>query len=303
MPNIDQLRAFVLAADLGSFSAAARRLGKAQSAVSTAVSNLEIDADVVLFDRTHRNPELTESGQSLLTFARGVLLGCQEFNAKATSLSEGVEDQLCLALEQGVLMQPLLSLLSDFADEFPQVAIEILDPGPNDVASLLKDGRADLGLMAEQESYPQGFQFRGVGHMQLVPVCGRDHPLAKLETVTYGDLRRYRQLIPHSRSLLPQSYLGERKSASVWYAESPFLILELLPEGLGWAELPAPVVAEGLSSGQLVHLSYDFQQSDILQGIDVVWTEQRALGVAGQWVLQRLLTLPQAAWRESGLSF
>ena len=49
MPNIENFRAFVLAAELGSFSAAARQMGKAQSAVSTAIANLEIDADVQLF--------------------------------------------------------------------------------------------------------------------------------------------------------------------------------------------------------------------------------------------------------------
>ena len=52
MSSLDQLQAFVSAADHGSFSAAARQLGKAQSAVSTAVINLEIDTGVDLFDRS-----------------------------------------------------------------------------------------------------------------------------------------------------------------------------------------------------------------------------------------------------------
>lgn len=47
-----------------------------------------------------------------------------------------------------------------------------------------------------------------------------------------------------------------------------------------------------------MQLNYAFQQSDILQGVDAVWTEQRALGVAGQWMLNKLLELPQDVWRE-----
>ena len=58
-PSMEQLEAFVAAAAQGSFSGAARALGKAQSAVSTQISNLEIDLGVELFDRTGRNPVLT----------------------------------------------------------------------------------------------------------------------------------------------------------------------------------------------------------------------------------------------------
>ena len=79
MPNIENFRAFVLAAELGSFSAAARQMGKAQSAVSTAIANLEIDCDVLLFDRSSRNPVLTKAGEALLASAKGILRGNQEF--------------------------------------------------------------------------------------------------------------------------------------------------------------------------------------------------------------------------------
>jgi DNA-binding transcriptional LysR family regulator len=82
MLNLDHLRAFVWAVECGSFSAAARKLGKAQSAVSTAIANLEIDSDVELFDRSKRSPVLTTEGEALLPFARSVLLGSQEFMSK-----------------------------------------------------------------------------------------------------------------------------------------------------------------------------------------------------------------------------
>ena len=49
-------------------------------------------------------------------------------------------------------------------------------------------------------------------------------------------------------------------------------------------------------SGELVKLDYSFQQSDILQGVDVVWTQKRALGQAGQWVLEQFLKLEAELW-------
>lgn len=64
MAHPDQIQAFVMAAELGSFSAAARQMGKVQSAVSTAIANLEIDAGVELFDRSGRAPVLTEEASA-----------------------------------------------------------------------------------------------------------------------------------------------------------------------------------------------------------------------------------------------
>ncbi len=297
MAHPDQMQAFIFAAELGSFSAAARRMGKVQSAVSTAIANLEIDAGVALFDRGGRNPILTDEGRALLPHAKGILLGNQEFFSKASSMVEGVESDLCIAIEQGISLGPLMHLFQQFSADFEHVSLEILRPGPNDTAMLLKEGRASLGLMIEQEHYPMGFQFRGVGHSQLMPVCAASHPLAALAQVGHHDLRKYRQLIQRSRSLSAAGQLGVQKSPSVWYADTPNTILKLVEQGLGWAELPFSTVAGSIESQTLTRLNYAFQQSDILEGIDVVWTEQQALGVAAQWMRDGLLELPQQAWR------
>lgn len=298
MPSIDQLQAFVAAADEGSFSAAGRSLGKAQSAVSTAVINLEIDAGVELFDRSSRNPQLTPAGTSLLKFARSVLNSNHEFLAHATSLGEGVETRLCIALEQGIYVHSLKDIFCELGKAFPFVEVELLDPGINDVPSLLKDARADIGMMMEQEEYPQGFQFRGVGYSRLVPVCGRTHPLAERKQVSHAELRQHRQLIMRSRSSQPGDHLRDQKSPNVWFSESPYIVAELLLSGLGWAVLPQTVVSEKLETGELIRLHYDFQQTEILQGVDLVWTERRALGPAGQWLLNKLMALNPGLWSD-----
>jgi DNA-binding transcriptional LysR family regulator len=61
-----------------------------------------------------------------------------------------------------------------------------------------------------------------------------------------------------------------RKSPKVWSSESPYLILDLVLSGLGWAELPWTVVVEKLESGELIRPSYGFQQTDNIHGVDVV---------------------------------
>ena len=299
MTSFEQIRAFVKAAELGSFSAAARHLNKAQSAVSTAIINLEIDLDLTLFDRSGRMPVLTADGIKLLDYARSLLLSCREFEECAATVNQAVESKLCVAIEQGMMVNAVLAIFNRLSIQFAYVEVELLDPGVNDVARLLEQGRADLGLMIEREDYPQGFHFKGIGHSRLIYVCARNHPLANLSMVSHAQLRQYKQLLTRSREIEDTSHYREKRSPTVWYCESPYIIMDLLMTGLGWALLPETVVSEKLKAGELIRLNYEYQQADILQGVDLVWTRNKQLGTCGQWLLNELLKLHTDAWLSS----
>jgi DNA-binding transcriptional LysR family regulator len=73
--TLDQLRSFIASVNQGSFSAAARKLRRAQSVVSDLVSSLEGQMGVRLFDRSARYPKLTPAGIALLADARGIEAG------------------------------------------------------------------------------------------------------------------------------------------------------------------------------------------------------------------------------------
>ena len=152
--SLEQLQAFVATVETGSFSAAGRRLGKAQSSVSAAVANLEIDLDNVLFTRNSRYPELTEEGKRLLAEAYLILERCEHFFGVAKSLSEGVESRLVLAVDDLYPSEWLARLLDEFDNLFPTVELELLLPIMEDVSRLILEKRADLGIMWSQEDLP-----------------------------------------------------------------------------------------------------------------------------------------------------
>src|SRR5260370_21296047 len=87
--SLDQLRAFIAAVDEGSFSAGARRLRRAQSAVSEFVSNLAAQIGVVLFDRSERYPKLTPAGVLLVADARRGRAQGGLLKARAKRISRG----------------------------------------------------------------------------------------------------------------------------------------------------------------------------------------------------------------------
>ena len=84
--SLDHLRTFVAAADEGSFSAAGRRLGRAQSVVSEIIAKLEAQLRLPLFERVGRFPQLTPGGTSLLPFARKIIQDSDALKAQAHSL-------------------------------------------------------------------------------------------------------------------------------------------------------------------------------------------------------------------------
>ncbi len=69
----EALMAFVETVSCGSFSAAARRLRKSQSTISTAIAHLEADLGFSLFDLSSRQPVLTEEGKRVLSYVQAIL--------------------------------------------------------------------------------------------------------------------------------------------------------------------------------------------------------------------------------------
>src|ERR1700735_5608248 len=97
--SLDQLRTFIAAADEGSFSAAARRLRRAQSVVSQTLANLEGQLGGKLFDRRGHVPVLTDQGRALLADARTVAGRIDLLKARAKSLVGGLEPELSMAVD------------------------------------------------------------------------------------------------------------------------------------------------------------------------------------------------------------
>ena len=97
--TINQLRAFVAVCDQGSFSGAARKLNRAQSAISHAIKALESAFDVQLFERNTRKATLTAAGRSLLPDARAVISRTEEMKTRAVSIAEAGVPHVSIAVD------------------------------------------------------------------------------------------------------------------------------------------------------------------------------------------------------------
>ncbi len=234
--ELEQLEAFVVSADHGSFSAAARYLRKAQSAVSVLVSSLEDDLDVKLFSRASRNPVLTDAGARLLPEARLLLARREHLISVARNFGDHVESRLVVAIDELYPEPAIATLFAAFAQEYPHVELELTFPPSTAISGLVLEGKADLGVMWRAEQMPDELGFHTIGWVPLVLVCGREHQLAHT-AVSWEDLRSFRQIMARKHSDTAESR-RLRVGAEVWWVESHWVILQILTRGSAGHSFP-----------------------------------------------------------------
>ena len=113
--TLDQLRALVAVAEEGSFSAAARKLQRVQSAISTSMTNLESQLGVPIWDRTAKVARLTGQGKAVLAAARRVLGEVDGLRQLAAGMGTGLEASVSLCLDALFPVSALLDLCEAFA--------------------------------------------------------------------------------------------------------------------------------------------------------------------------------------------
>lgn len=286
--SLEQLAAFSAVASERSFSAAARKLNKTQSAISIAIANLEVDLGVGLFDRSHRYPLLTEQGQALLRDAAVILNQCANMENRANSLSQAMEAQVVIALDEAIPYSAIAPVVRGFGERFSHVDLKVLRPSAQDCLQLLSAEEVALGLICTRSHYPRSVQFKRLGSIAFTNVAHRQHPLAQMSAISFAELSGYRQLIylPFQDQLPTSEYLN---SPNHWRVDSYLTLVDMLRDGLGWASIPKPLLATLNRREELVELAlaaYPF--TEWLVGVDLAWSTSARTGQAGTWLREAL---------------
>ncbi|MBX3606962.1 MAG: LysR family transcriptional regulator [Piscinibacter sp.] len=281
-PSTDALQVFVEAVGAGSFSGAARALGRSQSTVSTTIAHLEIDLGVQLFDRATRKPTLTEAGRALLAQAQDVLAAAGRLERAALALAAGTEARLTVALSDTYQSGPFEAALERLDTRFPHLELECLIAECDDVVALVGQGRAQLGVVEAQSRYPAGLQVQPLATpMALGLYVSLRHPLAGLARIDADQLARHRAL----RLTTVVNPAGPDDGARGWSAPSYLMLMELAQQGFGWAALPRWLV-QRYGGDRLKELAAPGWPRQV--GLDLLSARRPPLGPAGQWLLQAL---------------
>src|SRR3984957_6344453 len=176
--SLDQLRTFIAAAEEGSFSAAGRKLRRAQSVVSQTLANLETQLGVNLFDRGGRYPRLTDQGRALLNDARSIADGIDGFKARAKTLREGLEPELSLSIDAMYPMSVLTEAVGSFRSAFPYTPLRLYVDVLGAVIEPVLEGACHIGVIGMSPVVPDSLRSEPLLDVPMVTVVAPAHPLA-----------------------------------------------------------------------------------------------------------------------------
>jgi DNA-binding transcriptional LysR family regulator len=287
--TLDQLRVFVAIVDEGSFSAAARRLRRAQSAVSQAIATLEAAHGVALFDRDGHRPVLTATGRVLVEHARQVLASAHRFESVAGNAAGGLEPELALAIDPLVPTAPLIESLSALSRKFPDLPVSFSTEGLGGALRRLRGRSAALAICLLLPEVPDDIVAHPLLRIRMHPVVAQSHPLAALSRpATAGDLEPHVQLVL-SDPVDPDAASYGLSSARLWRFVDLGRRLDFLLAGFGWCRMPEHLVSEPLASKRLKMLRIQDDPTP-RDGLTIYAAHQRnrVPGPAGRWLLDDL---------------
>lgn len=289
--SLDHLRTFVAAADEGSFSAAGRAIGRAQSVVSQSIAGLEAQLGVALFERIGRYPRLTLAGTNLLGDARRVVLDADALKAKAKSLSAGLEPELSIVVDVMFPQAVLTTAIEGFKRHFPSTPLRLHVEALGAVAQLVLDGHCSLGITGTMPFPPPNLVTERLLSVLLVTVVGAGSCLAdRKEPVTLREILDETQLVLTDRSRLTDGVDYGVQGKNVWRLGDLGAKHAFLRAGLGWGHMPLWLFADDLAAGRLIRIEIEGPSAGIMP-FQAVYLADTLPGLAGRWLLGRLSSI------------
>lgn len=287
MYSFEQLKIFVTVVETGSFSATARKLNRAQSGISQAISNLEIAINQTLFTRNKNIPSLTISGKALLPVAYSILHQQKYFDQKVDALAKNYEHEVIIAIDESLNNQDILKVIAPLADQFPITNFEIISTTTDDVENLVKIGKAQVGIIYSDGELKVDMDFFLLGQARFLTISSPEHPLAKLKAVTSNDLKAHRQCVHRSLSQ-KELWFSYAISSRIWYANTHQTLIDLVVQGIGWALVPEFAIKRYINQAEVVTLPVTHEQGGWLTPVGCVVSRSQSTGPVLQSLINRL---------------
>jgi DNA-binding transcriptional LysR family regulator len=283
----------------GSFAAAARELGKVPSALTYSVRQLEEALDVLLFDRSSRQAQLTAAGTELLHEGRRLLQELDAVANRVKRVASGWEATLSISVDDVLSSSTMYELVEAFCGSCtpgdargPATRLRLRDDVLAGTWEALVTGQADLAIgVPGSHPNPGGIELQPLGALPFVFCVAPHHPLAKaIEPIDHDQLVHHRaiavadtaqRLAPLTVNLLP--------GQDVLTVGTMRAKLEALLRGLGCGYVPEPLARAHLAAGHLVERRT--ASGAPVAELFYAWRAERGpagLGRALQWWLQQL---------------
>ncbi|WP_117191555.1 LysR family transcriptional regulator [Rhizobium terrae] len=257
--NLRFIETFLWVARLGSFSAAADRLGATQASVSHRIATLEEELGVALFDRDSRSVVLTSIGQQAIPRAEEILRAVASFRVAITEPGQ-IQGSVSLGTNDVVAHSLLSRIIARVRQRYPGIVIDLQIETSSANARALLDRRIDmaLGMGAIEDARIINREY---GVFESVWAASPDFSLPE-GRLSLADLAG-RPLLTFSRDSEPCRALMKQfsdaglRASSISNVNALITMIDLAVEGFGATALPHAVLRKHLESGLLRILDVD----------------------------------------------
>lgn len=173
-------KAFIAAAEEGSLTAAADRLGYTPSGVSQLVSALEDDLGVVLLDRARKGVALTDAGRRMIGLIRTFLASESNIYEAASDIKGLTVGSVTIAAYPSIAAYLLPDVIRAFQTQYPGIDIRITEGITQEIEEWLDRGEVDMAFMTDAGS--PDYDWIPLRDDRMVAVLNPDHPLAGEES-------------------------------------------------------------------------------------------------------------------------
>ena len=193
--ELRQFKSFIKAAEMLSFSDAAKALNIAQSSLSQQIKQLEDELDVKLFLRNSHSIALTEAGKVMLPFALRTIHDAQTCTDRIRDLQKLLTGSLCIGVTYS--FSPILTeTVISFMKLYPHIKLNIIYEPMNKLMELLAKRQLDFVLAFKPTQPIADVESHTLFQNRLSAVVSATHPLASKEKVTLSELEKYDLALP-----------------------------------------------------------------------------------------------------------
>ncbi|ACB27213.1 MULTISPECIES: LysR family transcriptional regulator [Methylobacterium] len=262
--TLDQLRIFVAVAERQHVTRAAEALNLVQSAVSTAIANIEGRHATKLFHRVGRGIELTEAGRVFLVEARAVLARAEAAELVLADLSGMRRGTLALYASQTIASDWLPRHLVAFRRTYPEIALRLAVGNTTDAADAVRAGQAELGFVEGALDDPT-LASTTIARDQLVLVVAPNHHFAGATALAPEDLAGADWVLREAGSGTRSAFEAALTEAGLAPAQlrvtlelpSNEAVRAAVEAGGGATVLSETVVAAAIRAGTLVRAAFE----------------------------------------------
>ena len=248
--DIQNIRAFLMVAEMRSFSRAAEKLFITQPAISKRISTLEFALDCQLFDRLGKSVHLTQAGEALIPSYQRIVSELAETQRIISNLRTEVSGHLKFGTSHHIGLHRLPPVLRQYTRKYPKVELDIQFMDSEQASALILKGSIELALITLPDAVEKPLTTIPVWSDPMECVVAKDHILANQDQITRQQLAEHGVLIQshstHTRNIIDHALELDENTNIIMESNYLETIKAMIQNGLGWGVLPQSMIDNSL---------------------------------------------------------